>query len=111
MVMIRSPSNLERSVLQLLCPSATTAEFLSEFRLAALNDDQSILDIIAPNRTLGEDIVELGHGYFKSISGETVALVLVLGDELGNPRQIDFHGLSERISIAELENYQFVPLG
>lgn len=109
--MIRTASRLEKSVPRAICSRVATDQFLKECRVEPQNADQSIINIYGPgNKILGVDIIELGHGYFKGASGEPIAFVLLLGDELGNPRQLDFHGLADGLSMSELNVRQFVVL-
>jgi hypothetical protein len=111
MVMLRAASKLERAVLCALCPNVATDAFLDGCRVEPLNTDQSILDVYGPSeQALGSNVIELGQGFFKGTAGEIVAFVLLLGDEYGNPRQLDFHGLADGMSMVDLEVHQFVAL-
>lgn len=108
--MIRAFSELERSVVKALCGHATD-EYVDQCRIEPQNDDGTILDIHLPASVVaGNRVVELAHGVFKDHAEAIRGFVLLLGDERGNPRQLDFHGLDEGMSVYDLTSLQLVAL-
>lgn len=109
--MLRPASKLERIVLKAMCPDLATDAFLDACRVEPQNEDQSIVDVQLPSaQPKGANVVELAHGLFKGDADDPACFVMLLGDEMGNPRQLDFHGLADGMSLAGLEELRFVTL-
>lgn len=102
---------LERVVLKMMVPGLVDDAFLDACRFLPQNSDGSIVDIQLPEAVrAGKNIVELAHGVFKDDSEAVRAFVLLLGDEWGNPRELDFHGLSKGLTIDDLGSFRFIVL-
>ena len=109
--MQRALSELERRILIRMCPTVATAAFLRSCQVASLNVDDSIVDFhLADASLLGENIVELAHGIFKSSKGDVCGFALLLGDEKGFPRQLDLHGINDGLTVGDLAALEFFVL-
>ncbi len=100
---MRALSDLERRILQLMCPTVATDGFLDSSRVTPANADRSIVDVHpAAGIARGMRIVELAHGVFRDREGTVCGYALLLGDEKGVPRQLDLHGIRDGLSVADL---------